>query len=197
MTKERRTIVLVLGGARSGKSTYAERLAHTAEDVTYIATADSRDVEMAERIRIHRERRPAAWKTWEGESRLLPAEIGDMRGTLLLDCLTMFLTRLFLDTPEADADDETAWLERERQILQSVGTLLENFRAGAGAARLIVVSNEVGWGLVPPYRMGRRFRDMQGRANQLAASMADEAFLVAAGLPLRLKGAPETCATPG
>lgn len=184
------TITLILGGARSGKSTFAEQLASFREDVTYIATADAGDAEMEERIQIHKTRRPSAWKTWEGPIETLPQAMAEMPGTLLLDCLTMYLTRMLLASPAAESDSEAAWFEAERTILHSVETMLSDFRRthADDASQLLVVSNEVGFGLVPPYLMGRRFRDMQGRANQIAAGCADRVAFVVAGLPLWIKG---------
>ena len=187
-------ITLILGGARSGKSTFAEKLAFGASNgesktVTYIATADAQDLEMEERIAIHKKRRPNGWHTWEGEIETLPSEISRLEGVLLLDCLTLYLSRLFLASPHADGDDEKKWIAAEGGILESVEAIYGNFvQSGDGTRHLIVVSNEVGFGLVPPYRMGRRFRDLQGRANQLSAGCADNVALVVAGLPLWIKG---------
>lgn len=181
-------ITLVLGGARSGKSAYAEKLALSYNgEVTYIATADCADAEMEHRIALHRARRPASWATWEGPPESLPDAVADMRGLLLLDCLTMWLTRLFLASPTAESDDEAAWQDDEVKIAALARKLCESVR---GDAELIIVSNEVGFGLVPPYLMGRRFRDLQGRMNQLCASYAQNVALVVAGCPLRVKGAP-------
>ena len=166
-------ITLVLGGARSGKSTFAEELALSRkEHVTYLATADCRDGEMKKRIEIHKSRRPSSWSTWEG-------------GLLLLDCLTMWLTRLFLAYPESEGDDESAWFKCEGEIAALTRGLCESVREDSS---LIIVSNEVGFGLVPPYLMGRRFRDMQGRMNQLCAGYASNVALVVAGCPLWIKG---------
>ena len=182
-------ITLVLGGARSGKSTFAENLAFADGDqVTYLATADSRDAEMAERIKIHRARRDDSWRTWEGEPEELPEAVSKTSGTLLLDCLTMWLTRLFLKNGEAETEDETVWERRETEIRALTEKLCAAPREGT---RLIIVSNEVGCGLVPPYLMGRRFRDLQGRMNQLTAARADSVAFIAAGLPLWLKGGPQ------
>jgi adenosylcobinamide kinase/adenosylcobinamide-phosphate guanylyltransferase len=140
---------------------------------------------MEERIKIHKSRRPPSWHTWEGDISSLPEEMAKMNGTLLLDCVTMYLTRLFLSASESEGDDEEAWFEAERKILASVERI---FLCGKGLGkRLIAVSNEVGFGLVPPYLMGRRFRDMQGRANQAAALHSDEVVLIVAGLPLWIK----------
>lgn len=181
---------LILGGARSGKSTYAETLARgmaNGGQVTYLATADSRDPEMDYRIERHRMRRPAEWKTWEGEMRDLPGAIRRMEGVLLLDCLTMYISRLCFATSSSERENEEAWAEDERRILSEVRRLMT---PDDGARHMIVVSNEVGFGLVPMNLLGRRFRDLQGRANQIAASLADSAVLVVAGLPMWLKGAP-------
>lgn len=191
-------ITLVLGGARSGKSAFAEKVAAGLSSalagcpVTYIATADCEDLEMASRIDRHRRGRPAGWITWEGAPEDLPDAIGGMRGVLLLDCLTMYLSRLMFARFGSEDEEVDAWEEAERDILSAVESVYRNFSSGCGGS-LIVVSNEVGLGLVPPYPMGRRFRDLQGRANQLSASYADNAALLVAGLPLWLKGAsPET-----
>ncbi|MDR1515090.1 MAG: bifunctional adenosylcobinamide kinase/adenosylcobinamide-phosphate guanylyltransferase [Synergistaceae bacterium] len=178
-------ITLILGGARSGKSSFAESLARECPVVTYIATADSKDSEMEARIETHRNRRPSNWHTWEGDIASLEDDIAGMEGTLLLDCLTMYLSRMLLAQPESEGSDEAAWNAAERLILASVEKIFS--RAGAAGKRLIAVSNETGLGLVPPYLLGRRFRDTQGRANQIAAGLSDEVALMVAGLPLWLK----------
>ena len=182
-------ITLVLGGARSGKSTFAEELALSRkEHVTYLATADCRDGEMKKRIEIHKSRRPSSWSTWEGGPRELPRAVAAASGLLLLDCLTMWLTRLFLAYPESEGDDESAWFKCEGEIAALARGLCESVREDSS---LIIVSNEVGFGLVPPYLMGRRFRDMQGRMNQLCAGYASNVALVVAGCPLWIKGGPD------
>lgn len=178
-------ITLILGGARSGKSSFAESLARESAAVTYIATADSKDSEMEARIEAHKRKRPSGWCTWEGDIASLPDEIAGMEGVLLLDCLTMYLSRLMLASPEAEGTDEAAWDASEREMLGSVGMIFS--RAKSAGKRLIAVSNETGLGVVPPYLLGRRFRDTQGRANQIAAGYADEVALMVAGLPLWLK----------
>ena len=179
-------ITLILGGARSGKSAFAEKIALAYKGrVTYFATADCRDEEMKKRIKMHRGRRPKEWGLWEGDPRELPRAAAETRGLMLLDCLTMWLTRLFLAYPEAEGKDESAWFEREAEIAALVRALCESV---SGSSSLVIVSNEVGFGLVPPYLMGRRFRDLQGRMNQLCAGYAKNAVLVVAGCPLWLKG---------
>ena len=179
-------ITLILGGARSGKSSFAERLAlKSNEKVTYLATAEAKDSEMEARVEIHKKRRPQEWDTWEGDLATLPSEISSLSGVLLLDCLTMWLTRFFLENDLSEKGDEESWLKREEEIR----TLTEKLcNAPKGNTHLIIVSNEVGFGLVPPYIMGRRFRDLQGRINQLVASKADNVALVVAGCPLWIKG---------
>lgn len=181
MTKN---ITLILGGARSGKSTFAEKLALESElPVTYIATADIRDDEMERRVELHRQRRPAEWNTWEGAPSDLPQAIKEMEGTLLLDCITLWLTRLFI-ADDTETMNETQWYAREAEIRELTELLCQ---APRDNARLIVVSNEVGFGLVPMSLTGRRFRDLQGRMNQLIASHSRRVALVVAGCPLWVK----------
>lgn len=179
-------ITLILGGARSGKSTFAEEIAlHGKEHVTYIATAECKDAEMEKRIAIHRSRRPSEWGTWEGSPETLPDAISSMRGVLLMDCLTMWLTRLFLEDTCAERGNEEEWFSRELEIRALTERLCASPRENT---HLIIVSNEVGFGLVPEYLMSRRFRDMQGRMNQICAAKADRVALVVAGCPLWVKG---------
>lgn len=179
-------MTLVLGGARSGKSTFAEQIAAKSnKKVTYLATAEAKDSEMAARIEIHRQRRPSEWNTWEAPPEMLPAAISALSGVLLLDCLTMWLTKFFLEGEFAETKDEKVWLKREEEIRELTEQLCS---APKDNTHLIVVSNEVGFGLVPSYIMGRRFRDLQGRMNQLCASKADNVVLVVAGCPLWIKG---------
>lgn len=182
-------ITLILGGARSGKSTFGERLAkESGLPVTYIATANAKDAEMERRIEIHKSRRPAEWSTWEGAPRDLPDAVAGMKGALLLDCMTFWLTRLFLEDDIAEKGSEGAWQAKETEIRALVEALC---KSPAPDAKLIIISNEVGFGLVPPYLMGRRFRDLQGRVNQLCAAKADRVALVVAGCPLWVKGTGE------
>lgn len=181
-------ITLILGGARSGKSALAEKLAiESGQPVTYLATADVRDEEMARRVEIHKERRPAGWGTWEGAPAELPDIVAASSGVLLLDCMTLWLTRLFLEAG-AETMEEEEWLAREPEI----HAVTERLCAAPGKdTTLIIVSNEIGFGLVPMSVMGRRFRDLQGRMNQLAARHARRVALVVAGCPLWLRSAEE------
>jgi adenosylcobinamide kinase/adenosylcobinamide-phosphate guanylyltransferase len=168
-------IILVLGGARSGKSTFAQGLAEKHKKVAFIATAQGRDTEMRRRIKLHKLIRPAGWKTFEEPKQLAPLllKIGDGFDCLLLDCLTLLVSNLMLAK------------KTEAVILHLVGELLSTVKKRKYA--LIVVSNEVGLGLVPSNILGRRFRDIAGRANQIVAAAADEVYFMFSGIPLRVK----------
>lgn len=173
-------LTLVLGGARAGKSSYAQRLAAKGGRVLFVATAEAGDEEMAARIRAHRASRPVDQDTLEEPVNLVTALAPCLHcyDTLLLDCLTMWVSNLLLRCPEpgvAGAD-----------ILSRTRRLLELYRKAD--ASWIVVSNEVGLGVVPPTDLGRIFRDELGRANQSFAGEADDVILMTAGLPLALKG---------
>jgi adenosylcobinamide kinase/adenosylcobinamide-phosphate guanylyltransferase len=169
-----RTLTLVLGGARSGKSAFAERLAATqGGSVLYVATAEALDTDMATRIRAHRAARPAAWHTLEAP-RDLVGPLGHTAGahdTVLLDCLTLWVSNLLLDGQESS-------------LSAQMNALLDVYRAGT--ASWVVVSNEVGLGVVPPTPLGARYRDLLGQANQAVAAAADRVFLMIAGLAVDL-----------
>ncbi len=170
----RGTVDLVIGGARSGKSRHAEQLAQESGlSVTYIATAEVRDAEMAARIAHHRASRPAHWRTLEAPMALAETLHGAANANtcVLVDCLTLWLSNLMLAEKEAEID-----------------TLLDILPKLPG--KIILVSNEVGWGIVPENALARRFRDEQGRLNQRIAALADNVTLVTAGLPLMLKHTP-------
>jgi adenosylcobinamide kinase / adenosylcobinamide-phosphate guanylyltransferase len=163
-------LTLVLGGARSGKSCYAEELVmRVAPPWTYVATAQAFDDEMTERIAHHRQRRDANWQTLDAP-RDLAAAVGGLARPALIDCLTLWLSNVML----AGGDVET---ESERLLAA----------LGSAPGPLVAVSNEVGLGLVPETPLGRAFRDAQGRLNQRVAAAADRVILMAAGLPLSLK----------
>jgi adenosylcobinamide kinase/adenosylcobinamide-phosphate guanylyltransferase len=179
-------LVLVVGGVRSGKSRCAERLASAHPPVTYLATAQPGDAEMARRIARHRERRAReapAWRTVE-EPWDVPAALAAALGAVepgpcvLVECLTLWLTNLLVGLPGRPALDDAA-------VAGRVDALLGAARAGAG--RVIVVSNEVGCGIMPANALARRFGDLLGEANQRLAAEAAEVHACLAGLPLRLK----------
>lgn len=175
-------LILILGGARSGKSAYAERLARErGGDVLFVATATAGDDEMARRIAAHRADRPTGWRTLEAPSgvALSVAALDDPAGTIVLDCVTLLVSNLLL---AHETDGETVI---GCAVDAEIDALLA--RIAGGAATWIVVSNEVGMGLVPPYPLGRAYRDLLGRANARLAARAAHAYLLVAGLPLDLK----------
>jgi adenosylcobinamide kinase/adenosylcobinamide-phosphate guanylyltransferase len=168
------SLTLVLGGTRSGKSRYAESLITALPPPwTYVATAEAGDAEMAERIALHRERRGKDWQTVEAPDDLATALAGiGSDAPVLVDCLTLWLSNRMLTG--ADVEPEAARLEAAL-----------NNRRGA----VVLVSNEVGSGIVPGNPLARRFRDLQGRLNQRMAARADRVVLMVAGLPLIVKDA--------
>ncbi len=170
-------VIFITGGARSGKSRLAEQLAAGyGAPLGYIATGQAGDSEMAERIARHRARRGPDWQTMEEPLDLA----GVIRGhdghfqAMLVDCVTLWLTNLLLKY-----DDAT-------QALAEVRALVELF--SVTRTPLILVSNEVGMGIVPDNRLARTFRDLAGEANELLAAAADEVYVTFSGLPLKLKG---------
>jgi adenosylcobinamide kinase/adenosylcobinamide-phosphate guanylyltransferase len=166
--------VLVLGGARSGKSAYAEELVNRSGLApVYIATGRAYDTEMQERIQHHRQRRGERWTTIEEPVRLVETvrKHASPDAAVLVDCLTLWVTNLMMDG-----------LDVEKESAELSGCLAE--RSGP----VVLVSNEVGLGIVPENRMAREFRDHAGRLHQQIARIADEVWFIAAGLPLKMKG---------
>ena len=183
-------LIFLLGGVRSGKSSYAEKLAaQLGDQVLYVATAQAKDEEMQARVAVHRRARPSTWQTVE-----VPTGVGlavhaalaaGPVNVVLLDCLTLLVSNLILQgLSEEDLDKVDEVAARER-VVAELDTLLDVFRAGD--VPWIVVSNEVGWGLVPPYPLGRVYRDLLGWANQQLAAAADRVYLMIASLPLDVK----------
>jgi adenosylcobinamide kinase/adenosylcobinamide-phosphate guanylyltransferase len=173
---------LVMGGARSGKSRFAQQLAEAhasahAGEITLIVTAEVLDAEMAVRVDKHRAERPGHWRVTEA-----PMELPDAIRTactlgsfVLVDCLTLWLSNVLCTQPDT--------------LVQRVDALGAAVQSAQG--QLVLVSNEVGWSIVPENALARAFRDEQGRLNQRIAALAERVTLVAAGLPLQLKGS--TC----
>ncbi|WP_376794718.1 bifunctional adenosylcobinamide kinase/adenosylcobinamide-phosphate guanylyltransferase [Thermogemmatispora sp.] len=183
-------LTFILGGARSGKSRFALRLAAASgRQVAFIATATASDQEMAERIRRHQAERPKDWYTIEEPVRLdwaiqQAARVADV---LLLDCLTLWLNNLLLAHQRPEAEIAPLDPALEAQVLEKVERLLGAARALQPHQKLIVVSNEVGLGLVPFSSLGRGYRDLLGLVNQRLAEAAAQVYLLIAGLPLDLK----------
>lgn len=186
---ERGPLIMVTGGSRSGKSSLAEKLAGEAGgQVVYLATAMINDEEMAARVALHRNRRPASWRTIETPLEVIETikQEGRQADTLLLDSLGMWLSNLLNNyhyEAEKNREQREELIARITSRARELATTAYQVRA-----RVIVVTEEVGLGLVPPYPLGRLFRDLLGLANQELARQADRVYLVVAGLPVVLKG---------
>jgi adenosylcobinamide kinase/adenosylcobinamide-phosphate guanylyltransferase len=182
-------LTLILGGARAGKSVYAERLVtQYGPRVLYVATAEAKDDEMRARIETHRARRSADWITLEAPSNVGQALLSarPVADAILLDCLTLLVSNIALAQEEAQGPQR----QIEALIDAAVQAEIEEILGAQVQLNLplVVVSNEVGMGLVPPYPMGRLYRDALGRANQGLAAHADRVYLLVAGWPMTLKG---------
>ncbi|MCM8710059.1 bifunctional adenosylcobinamide kinase/adenosylcobinamide-phosphate guanylyltransferase [Clostridium sp. SYSU_GA19001] len=183
---EDRKIVLVTGGCRSGKSRFAEKLLKDKNDVLYIATAIVTDEEMENRIKKHIDSRNKNWTTYEGYKDLDMVIEKSSLDYILLDCVTIMITNLMF-FKERDFDNMS-----EEEIDELLYEIKEEFRKLILKVKkldktMIMVTNEVGYGLVPEYKLGRIFRDIAGFINQFIAEYCDEVYLLACGLPLKLK----------
>ncbi|HHT9140700.1 MAG TPA: bifunctional adenosylcobinamide kinase/adenosylcobinamide-phosphate guanylyltransferase [Candidatus Tripitaka californicus] len=172
-------VLLVLGGARSGKSAFAVNLARGYKRVTYLATARVQDAEMAERVKRHRQIRPASWQTIESPShadkRIL--ELEGSTDLVLLDCLTLYVTNLLLDENQKEA--------KEAYIIEEIEGLCQ--ASSEASFDVIMVSNEVGQGIIPADPMGRQFMDIAGLVNQQVAREAEAVYFLIAGMAKRIK----------
>ncbi len=176
-------MILVLGGARSGKSTYAQNLVEAeGKPGLFVATATAGDAEMAARIAAHQASRSALWTTLESPQQVAQA-IQKAPGTdwVLLDCITLLVSNILMSFPEPV--DERAY---QQAVKAEIEALISTYRAYPGS--WILISNEVGLGLVPPYALGRYYRDALGWANQRLAQASDQVLLMVAGIPLHVKG---------
>lgn len=177
-------ITLVTGGARSGKSTFAENIYKDKKDVVYIATSKIWDKEMKERVELHQKSRPSIWRTYEGNYGLIES-IGDEK-YYLLDCITVLTSNIMFDiSKDIDYIDYELQEKIEKTILKEIKDLIDGIRQKG--YHLVLVTNEVGYATVPEHHVSRVFRDIQGRINQRTAALCDEAYLVACGLPVKLK----------
>ncbi|MBI2870197.1 MAG: bifunctional adenosylcobinamide kinase/adenosylcobinamide-phosphate guanylyltransferase [Candidatus Omnitrophica bacterium] len=169
-------LILITGGTRSGKSRFAVELAkRCGQGIVYLATCKAADREMRQRIAHHRRHRPAHWRTIEHprDPAKVVAQLNGKSDGLILDCLTMYVSQLLV-TGQSDA-----------RIEQQVRRLCHVLRRTPYP--VILVTNEVGSGIVPEFPMGRRFRDLAGLTNQIAAALADEVYLLVAGIPALIK----------
>ena len=170
---------LILGGARSGKSAYAEKLAtESGLAVTYNATAQVYDDEFGQRVKLHKDRRPSHWKTVEVPHQLAERLQNEAATSqcLIIDCLTLWLAQCIC--PECAPADGVDWQLQRKLLLETLPTL---------PGTIIFVSNEVGMGIVPVGKINRQFQDEAGRLNQAVASICDKVSFIVAGLPLVLK----------
>jgi len=183
-------IVLVTGGARSGKSSYSEELAKKlGEKILYLATAIPFDEEMVDRIKRHKESRPNQWVTHEGFKDLHKVVLsqGKDYDGILLDCITVMFTNILFNYPGFDEDNI------QMDILDEIQNIItDQLKCLIEAARnmgitLIMVTNEVGSGIVPERELGRVFRDMAGRTNQIIAHECDEVHFLVSGIPIKVK----------
>ncbi|SKC75779.1 bifunctional adenosylcobinamide kinase/adenosylcobinamide-phosphate guanylyltransferase [Maledivibacter halophilus] len=183
-------IILITGGARSGKSSFAEKLtAKLSENVAYIATALPFDDGMKDRIKKHRESRPNYWTTYEIYKDIYKYidEISVKHDVILLDCITILVTNLMFENSDLGWDDinmERA-SEIEEYIKEQVSLLIKKIRAVE--INCVLVTNEVGLGIVPENRLSRIFRDIAGRINQFIAGNSDEVYFTVSGIPMKIK----------
>ena len=177
-------LLLILGGARSGKSAYAQQLAQElgGSRVLFVATAQAWDEEMTQRIAQHRQERPTAWRTLEAPQNVGPAIAMalDDAAVVLVDCLTLLVSNTILRLSESPDPVAAA-----AAVQAEIAALLQTCQRSA--ATYIVVSNEVGLGLVPDNPLGRLYRDLLGRANQTLAAQAEAVYFMVAGLPVEVK----------
>jgi adenosylcobinamide kinase/adenosylcobinamide-phosphate guanylyltransferase len=188
--------ILILGGARSGKSTFAQGMAaKLGKKVLFVATAKPLDEEMSSRVAEHKKRRPKNWRTLEIDIKVgqrLQGQIEDA-DVVLLDCITLLVSNIILNPTPCHSEgarqpknlEETNPAKAEKQVMAEMEDLLYCISKHAGD--FIVVSNEVGLGLVPDNKLGRIYRDLLGKANQLLAQHADEVYLMIAGIPVEVK----------
>jgi len=173
--------VFILGGARSGKSRFAQELAgEPGSKVLFVATGEALDEEMKARIDQHKEARPQSWRTLEARTnigRQLEKQIGDAE-VVIIDCLTLLVSNLLGAEPDC--------VEAEEQLTREITELIACM--DKLDASFIIVSNEVGMGLVPETKLGRVYRDLLGKANQLIAQRANEVYFMAADIPMKIKG---------
>lgn len=182
-------LILITGGARSGKSTFAEEMAKTSgENILYVATSKPIDDEMKQRIAKHRAQRPSEWETLEAYKELdnQLADVADAKDAILLDCITIMVTNLMLDQcMDWDSLTREQVLDIEHDIQIQIEKLINV--AKSTNTTFILVTNEIGMGVVPPYAIGRDFRDIAGRMNQILARAANEVYFCVSGIPMKVK----------
>jgi len=183
-------ITFITGGARSGKSMFAESLLSGKSDVLFVATARESDEEMKERIARHKSRRNPSWETIEVYRDFRRAMKDKLKGKgyILLDCVTILVSSLMVLDSRIDWD--SARLEEVDAIEEKIADEVSGFLAIARdfGGETIIVSNELGMGLVPPNALGRNFRDLAGRVNRMIAAEAEVVYFMVSGIPVKIKG---------
>lgn len=177
-------IRLITGGARSGKSSFAESLYKDENKLVYIATSRIGDKEMEERVKLHKSSRPKSWRTYEGNYNLEEA-IGS-ETNYLLDCVTILTSNIMFDmSKNVEYIDYRLQAEIEDKVIFEIESLSKNIKDRG--YNLTMVTNEVGDSIVPEHHISRVFRDIQGRVNQRIAALSDELYLVCCGVPVKIK----------
>lgn len=177
-------ILLVTGGARSGKSAFAESLYEDKKDVVYIATSKIWDKEMEERIKLHQRSRPSYWRVYEANYSLVDA-LGEEKN-YLLDCITVLTSNIMFDmTKDKEYINYQLQAQVECRVYQELHSLIKAIEERE--YNLVLVTNEVGCSLVPDTHIGRVFRDIQGRINQRIAALSQQVYLVCCGIPVKIK----------
>ena len=187
MTSKTAKVILLTGGARSGKSHYAQQFAErSGKKVLFVATAEAGDEEMRQRIRAHQASRPPGWGTLEspaGVGRAIMAQAGGAE-VIIVDCVTMLVSNVFTRLADRGVEQIDAVLAEKEVTAEIDGLILAFSRLHAV---FLVVTNEVGLGLVPANPIDRLYRDLLGKANRMLAAQADEVYLLVSGLPVKVK----------
>lgn len=185
-------MTFILGGARSGKTAFAEELAKKCNDVFYIATAEVKDEEMRERVQAHRARRPVNWKTIESPYNVdrVVVDLDGKAGLVFIDCITLYITNMLLCGEAVNSinclDGQMKVLkQRQEKILADINKLCQVCRDSK--SEVLIVSNEVGLGIVPDNVLTRVFRDIAGSANQILAEESDDVYFMVAGIAQKIK----------
>lgn len=180
-------MILITGGARSGKSQFAENMAQQyGQKILYIATAEAFDDEMKQRILLHQQRRPSSWDTFEGYLNLDEViENSETYDCILLDCVTILITNMMFYYGDTEVD-KMDFEKLEQIILYELKKIIS--AAQTRKKEIIFVTNEIGLGLIPESKLGRHFRDIAGKANQIIAEVSDTVYFLISGIPMQIKG---------
>lgn len=185
-------MILVTGGARSGKSSFGESILKDEESVLYVATSIPKDEEMVERVKKHRESRNRNWDTLESYKDL-GEQLKEGYAGIIVDCITIMITNLLFHGMESFEEEDFKNMDfrkKEEEVMREIRSMAEYFKNYSirNSTKIVLITNEVGAGLVPEYKLGREFRDIAGRVNQYLAKEAEEVYFVVSGIPLKIKG---------